>query len=162
MKTIATAFFLVTSLSVFCQNTVGLPEIINYSKQSYNAGAQNWDIKQGQNGLIYFANNEGLLTFDGTFWKLYPFPNKLIVRSLAMGPENRIYAGGQNEFGYFAPDKNGTLQFTSLKKLLSVSDLAFEYILDIVVSGENLFVRERDRIFHVDQERIQVYNNKNG
>ena len=47
------------------QNTIGLPEIINYSKQAYKAGTQNWDICQDKNGILYFANNEGLLSFDG-------------------------------------------------------------------------------------------------
>ena len=47
-----------------CQNTIGLPEIINYSKHIYKAGTQNWDICQDVNGLLYFANNEGLLSFD--------------------------------------------------------------------------------------------------
>ena len=29
-----------------CQNTIGFPDIINYSKQSYSGGLQNWHIKQ--------------------------------------------------------------------------------------------------------------------
>ncbi|MHA4846438.1 ligand-binding sensor domain-containing protein [Flavitalea antarctica] len=144
------------------QTISGIPNITNFSKNAYNAGIQNWDIAQDNNGYIYFANNEGMLRFDGTFWMLYPFPNKLIVRSLAIGPENRIYAGGQNDFGYFSPDENGTLQFTSLKKFLSAADLAFEYILDIVVSGDDVFFRERDRIFHFNQDSVKVYKNEKG
>ncbi|HQW84213.1 MAG TPA: hypothetical protein PK987_07130, partial [Ferruginibacter sp.] len=56
-------FFL--PFQVLCQNTIGLPDIINYSKPLYKAGLQNWDIKQDKNGIVYFANNEGLLSFDG-------------------------------------------------------------------------------------------------
>ena len=73
------------------QNTIGLPEIINYSKQAYKAGTQNWDICQDINGILYFANNEGLLSFDGTYWKIYPLPNKTIVRSVAIAADNKIY-----------------------------------------------------------------------
>ncbi|WP_407746560.1 hypothetical protein [Niastella sp.] len=51
------------------QNTIGLPEIINYPKQSYNAGTQNWKIAQDKKGIMYAANDEGLLSFDGSFWK---------------------------------------------------------------------------------------------
>ena len=50
--------------NAICQNTIGLPDVINYSKQSYSAGLQNWDIKQDKNGIIYVANNEGLLSFE--------------------------------------------------------------------------------------------------
>ena len=69
-------FYIFFQNNAFPQNTIGLPEIVNYSKQLYNAGAQNWDIKQDQNNIIYFGNNEGLLSFDGTFWKLYPCPTR--------------------------------------------------------------------------------------
>ena len=75
------------------QNTIGLPDVINYPKQTYGAGLQSWDFKQDKNGIIYIANNEGLLSFDGKYWKLYPLPNKTIVRSVEIGPDNKIYAG---------------------------------------------------------------------
>jgi len=46
---------------------------------------------------MYFANNEGLLSFDGTYWKGYPLPNKTILRSIAIDKNNRIYAGGKGK-----------------------------------------------------------------
>ena len=39
-------------LQLFGQNTIGLPEIVNYPKDWYKAGLQNWDIKQDQQGII--------------------------------------------------------------------------------------------------------------
>ena len=51
----------ITTKTANAQNTIGIPNIINYSKQDYHAGSQNWDIKQDSNGVTYFANNEGLL-----------------------------------------------------------------------------------------------------
>src|SRR5260221_2989316 len=72
------------------QNTIGIPAIVNYSKQTYNAGSQNWGIAQDKNGIVYFANNDGLLTFDGNFWRKYLLPNKTKVRSIAIDKNNRI------------------------------------------------------------------------
>jgi len=46
----------------FCQNTIGLPEIINYSNEDYHGGSQTWSAQQGQNGILYFANNDGVLS----------------------------------------------------------------------------------------------------
>src|SRR6187402_3640801 len=114
------------------QSYIGLREIINYEKLQYNAGAQNWDIKQDVQGRIYFANNEGLLSYDGIYWKLYPLPNKTIVRSIEFGPDNRIYAGAQDEIGYFAPDRSGKLIYTSLKALVPETDRKFADIWNIV------------------------------
>src|SRR6187549_2662298 len=82
------------------QNTIGLSDIINYTNQTYAAGAQNWDIKQDDRGILYFGNNEGLLAFDGSYWKLYKLPNKTILRSIEIGPDHKIYVGGQNEIGF--------------------------------------------------------------
>src|ERR1700683_1402417 len=112
--------FLISMEMVFCngQNIIGIPEIINYTKSMYNGGTQNRGIVQDTNGVMYFANYEGMLTFDGTTWKSYPLPNKTVVRSVAIGSDNRIYAGGQDDFGYFSPDNNGRLVYTSLKSLL--------------------------------------------
>src|SRR5689334_19537969 len=98
----------------FSQNTIGLPDIINYSKQYYKAGAQNRQIRQDKKGILYFANSEGVLTFDGINWKTYPLPNKSIVRSLEFGKDNKLYVGGQDEFGYFSPAENGELTYHSL------------------------------------------------
>src|SRR4051812_20504651 len=118
-------FLLVFSTCSFSQNTIGLPDIINYHADEYNAGTQNWDIAEDTNEFIYFANNDGLLRFDGTSWKLYQLPNKTIVRSVAIGKDGRIYVGSQNEMGFFSPDQNGKLVYTSLKNLLSPADYTF-------------------------------------
>lgn len=142
----------------FCQNTIGIPNIINYPTATYNAGTQNWDIIQDENDFIYFANNDGLLRFDGTNWKLYPLPNKSILRSLVEGQDKKIYAGGQNEIGYFSPDNNGRLVFTSLKKLLSPNDYSFADIWDVVSYADNIFFKAKDKIFQYNHKTIKVYN----
>ena len=125
-------FFLLFPVFANCQNTIGLPDIINYSKLSYNAGLQNWDIKQDRNGIVYFANNEGLLSFDGKNWKIYPLPNKTIVRSVEIGNDNKIYVGGQDELGYFSPDVTGTLVYHSLTNLIPTKHRSFEDVWDII------------------------------
>jgi ligand-binding sensor domain-containing protein/DNA-binding CsgD family transcriptional regulator len=139
------------------QNTIGIPDIINYSKEDYNAGTQNRGIVQDKNGVIYFANQEGLLTYDGSYWRTYPLPNKTIVRSLVIGKDNKIYAGGQNDFGYFSPDKNGKLVYTSLKTLLSEKNSSFSDIWNIVSVGDGIFFMSREKIFQYTNKSITVY-----
>ena len=92
--TYSTLFLFLVALQSLAQNTIGIPNIVNYSKQLYTAGSQNWNIAQDSNGIMYFANNDGLLSFDGTFWRKYELPNRTIVRSVAIDNENRIYVGG--------------------------------------------------------------------
>ncbi|WP_153795936.1 ligand-binding sensor domain-containing protein [Foetidibacter luteolus] len=148
---------LLPALQAFCQNTIGLPEIVNYPKQVFKAGTQNWDACQDANGLLYFANNEGLLSFDGTHWRLYPLPNKTIVRSLALGQDNRIYVGGQDELGYFLPDNNGQLAYHSLTALIPDNYRSFSDVWDIVSSGKQLFFRSNQKIFVYSNGKITVF-----
>ena len=149
--------FLSFAFAASAKNPIGLPEIINYEKTVYNGGTQNWDIQQDRNGIMYFANNEGLLTFDGTYWKTYPLPNKTIVRSIAIAGDNKIYAGGQDEFGYFSPSKNGKLQFHSLKDKLPVNYRSFADMWDIVSFGNDVFFRTDRAVFKLSNNRIKVF-----
>ncbi len=157
MRTIAVIFFLGFGCHAFCQNTIGLPEIINYSKQAYSAGSQNWDIKQDEGGVLYFANNEGLLSFDGTFWKSYPHPNKTIVRAIEIAADQKIYTGGQNEIGYFSADKRGQLVYHSLLDMIPAADRSFDDVWNICTYGNDIFFRTNKRIFQLSNNKITVY-----
>ena len=150
-------FLLLLPIFASSQNTIGLPDIINYSKLSYNAGLQNWDVKQDKNGIVYFANNEGLLSFDGKNWKLYPLPNKTIVRSVEIGSDHKIYVGGQDELGYFAPNANGNLVYSSLTSLIPAKFRSFEDVWDIVSLGTSIFFRSPNKIFQYNGGAITVF-----
>ncbi len=150
-------FLLCFPLNIFCQNTIGLPDVVNYTKQSYSAGLQNWDIKQDKNGIIYVANNEGLLSFDGKKWKLYELPNKTIVGSVEIGNDGKIYVGGQDELGYFSPSQNGQLQYHSLTPGIPLKDRSFGDVWDIVSVDKNIFFRTTNKIFKFTNESAATF-----
>lgn len=142
---------------LLAQNTIGLPDISNYKKHQYNAGTQNWDIEQDENGFLYFANNEGLLVFDGKHWKNYPLPNKTIVRSVHLAPDHNLYVGGQDEIGYFSPGLNGMLIYHSLISKLPPSDRNFGDVWDIVSINEDIFFRTANRLFKLNNDQFSIY-----
>lgn len=144
-------------LLAFSQNTIGLPDVINYTKQDYAAGLQNWDIKQDQNGIIYFANNEGLLSFDGNSWNLYPLPNKTVVRSVSISQDGKIYVGGQDELGYFSPNNNGVLTYHSLTGSIPSKDKSFGDVWDIASFNSNIFFRCSNKIFKFSNREMVTY-----
>lgn len=98
--------------SVFCL-AQQLPPIVKYSKDVYKAGIQNWMISQDNHRFMYFANNEGLLEFNGSKWILNPSPNETIMRSVNC-INDRIYTGAFMEFGFWKRAQNGKLVYTSL------------------------------------------------
>jgi ligand-binding sensor domain-containing protein len=157
-RTACLFLLLVISLFAKSQNTIGIPAIVNYPKETYSAGSQNWGIAQDKNGMIYFANNQGLLSFDGTFWRKYPLPNKTIARSVAVDEDGRIYVGGQAEFGYFYPSKNGSLAYTSLMPLLQEKSKDFTDVWNICIYQNKIFFRAYRKIFEYDRKKITVYD----
>jgi ligand-binding sensor domain-containing protein/DNA-binding CsgD family transcriptional regulator len=149
--------FVLFPLTSFGQNTIGLPDVINYSKQSYAAGLQNWDIKQDKNGIVYIANNEGLLSFDGRYWTLYPLPNRTNVRSVEIGSDNKIYVGGQDELGYFAPAENGRLIYHPLNGFIPAKDQSFGDVWDIVAYKKDVFFRTSTKIFKFSNQSVATF-----
>ncbi len=149
--------FLFFPLSVFAQNTIALPHVTNYTKQSYKGGLQNWKLKQDRSGIIYIANNEGMLTFDGNYWELYPLTNKTIVRSLEISSDGKIFAGGQDEAGYFLPNKRGRLEYHSIIDKIPPQYRSFGDIWDIIELEESIYFRANNYIFKWNSGKITVY-----
>ncbi len=79
MKFILYILFFIITGPLISSDSVWQRNIINYERNIYMAGSQNWSVKQNPNNRkIYFANTSGLLEFDGIFWSLYPIRNKLV------------------------------------------------------------------------------------
>lgn len=108
---------------------------------------------------MYAANDEGLLSFDGSFWKKYTLPGGTGVRSLAVGHDGRIYIGSQGEIGYFEPGKNGKLQYRSLNDLIPENEKDFTDIWDVVPVGNEVFFRSFRKIFQLQNDKITVFGN---
>jgi DNA-binding CsgD family transcriptional regulator len=144
------------------QSGISTPTIKNYIHSDYNAGAEIFGARQDKNGLLYFANNDGLLTFDGSYWKIYPLPNKAAVKSLAIDPSGRIYVGGQDEIGYFFPDKEGVLKFHSIKQLMPVKARQFADIWDVVLFNNEVFFRTIECIFEYGGNEIRTFDTYGG
>ena len=88
---------------VAAQDIPFVPPAFNYNTSNYNAGNQNWAISQDTNEIMYFANNRGLLSFDGVNWTLHVLPNNQGVKSIFIdnsinSASQRIYIGSFEEF----------------------------------------------------------------
>ncbi len=132
--------------------SIGSPLVSNYDVSQIPAGTQTWMIDIAPSGLAYFANNEGMLEFDGTKWRLYPLPRKTVVRSVKATADERIYVGGYNEVGYFQADANGMLLFNSLQQLIPVEVRDFGEVWKIFEMGERIIFQTFSHllIYHMD------------
>lgn len=132
------------------KSQLGLPLIKNYMPDEYKGGIQNWQIAQDKRGVIYVANNLGLLQFDGNDWKIHYASGASKLRSMAISGDGRIYVGKQGDFGYFEADSIGSLKYHSLKKSIpegyqNLGETWKTYIID-------------DEVYFCTFSYIYVYN----
>jgi ligand-binding sensor domain-containing protein/DNA-binding CsgD family transcriptional regulator len=130
----------------------------NFSKAEYSGGTQSWDFAQDGDGILYMANNEGLIEFDGVNWALHPVANKTIVRSIAADGKGRIYVGAQGEIGFFSPDVQGRLAYTSFQPLLAQLKRKAEDFWDALLAADGaLFFRSGNQIIRIKDGRVQSW-----
>lgn len=101
---------------------LGIPEINYFNRRVYGGATQNWKITQADNGLIYAANNDGILEFDGSEWRLLPKATNVINRSV-LAHNGKIYIGAYNEFGYYEYNGINDLEYHSLSSTPELSSL---------------------------------------
>ena len=89
--------------------------VVNYTRQQYHSGNQNWQAAQSKEGWMYFANNKGLLEFDGNTWQTYPLPGNVKVRSVRVCGDT-IYVGALGQFGLFTRNPKGELIYHRLSE----------------------------------------------
>jgi DNA-binding CsgD family transcriptional regulator len=118
MRIVRNILILFFCTSVFSVAQDFTPIVKQFGKQDYGASNQNWSVAQDSRGLMYFANNQGLLQFDGNLWELFRMPQNKLVRSVYIDKQDRIYVGSFEEFGYFEKLHNGKLMYHSLSDSL--------------------------------------------
>ena len=133
--------------------------VINFTRHSYMAANQNWMVGQADNGWMYFANNHGLLEFDGVYWNTYPIDNQAKLRSLKIS-DRRIYVGALGQFGFFEPDKYGRLQYTCLSGNLEKEGII--NIWNIHAMGNRVYFQADGAVYYLENERVGKINCQKG
>ncbi|MDD3079830.1 MAG: triple tyrosine motif-containing protein [Paludibacter sp.] len=124
------------------------PFVRNFNKKVMSAGSQNWAMTQSSNDWMYFANNNGLLEFDGNRWSTFPIKNYTNVRSVLYdAKDEKIYAGAYNMFGYYSRNKSGLLTFQSMNEKLAKQDRQFTEIWNIDKTDNYIFFQADNDIF---------------
>jgi len=158
-KALLTVLVFISSLLCIAQE---LPPIVKYSSSIYNAGNQNWMISQDKNQFIFFANNEGLLEFNGSNWNLYPSPNETIIRSVKVVGD-KIYTGCYMEFGYWSREANNQLKYHSLSNKIKNKIVDDEQFWNILNHEQWIIFQSLNQIYIYDSktEKFTIITPKN-
>jgi AraC family chitin signaling transcriptional activator len=142
--------YILVLLASFVVSAQEHPPVMSYNPDTYVAENQNWSISQTSDQTMYFANNSGLLEYDGTNWKLYPVPDKSIVRSVK-AINNLIYTGSYMDFGVWKRNNKSILEYTSLVQQFNIELVEDEQFWDIMKLDNWLIFQSLSRIYLVNE-----------
>ncbi|RTY66656.1 histidine kinase [Flavobacterium sp. LS1P28] len=154
MKVKITIIILLSLISsqLFAQEL--LPFVENYNKSDYKGDNQIWNVAQGNDDAMYFANNYYLLRYDGVKWEKYTLPNKTIIRSILVDGD-RIYSGSYKEFGYWYRKKGKMLYVSLSDKTKVFEDSDNEEIWKIFKFKGKIYFQSFNGIFLYDGKAIK-------
>ena len=134
-----------------CQHT---PPVLNYKASAYKAHQQNWAIDQASDRIMYMANSEGLLSYNGNTWTLHNTKNQKIVRSVKI-VKNRIYTGSYGEIGYWTSGECNELAYHSLTSLVPENAIAKEEIWNILPINDKIYFQSFSVLLVYDGKKIE-------
>ncbi|MBS1663647.1 MAG: hypothetical protein JST68_21570 [Bacteroidetes bacterium] len=75
--------------------------------------------------------------------------------------DDRVYVGGQQDFGYFDIDAKGALSYRSLKPEIPAGETDFTDVWRVVHYGADVFFQSNKRIFRLHDGHITAYKSIN-
>jgi hypothetical protein len=159
---IAAVLMMLMSANSTAQSSLsGLPFVKNFQTVEYKAGIQNWDIVQDKRGILYIANNFGLLEYDGQRWHTYGVGSGTKVRSVAIDRHGKIFVGCQGDFGYFFPNSRGQLTYFSLADSLSPEYRNFDEAWSIYIDNDKVYFCTFALIYVYEHGKLSVIKPEN-
>ena len=154
----AFSILLLTFLFVGVLQAQEIPELIEFSKTDYQANHQNWDFAEDCQGNLIVANTAGVLHYNGHQWQKIPIANQAKVRSVYVGPDCRIYAGGYQTFGFIDMSHDGGPVYQSLSDSIFRGE---EEIWQIFGNDQGVLFQTFSNAYFFDFESVQVFTPDN-
>jgi AraC family chitin signaling transcriptional activator len=155
LKAAALKLFFLFLFTASLQAQELLPFVENFTKSEYQGDNQNWNITQGNDHAMYFANNHYFLRYNGVKWEKYMMPNKTIIRAtMAIG--DKIYCGSYKEFGYWKRI-DGRMKYFSLtrNRNLFSGRSANEEIWKIFTKDGRIYFQSFNELFIYDSHGVE-------
>jgi len=136
----------------------GLPFTVNISPTQYNAHEDNFDITQGADGVMYFANFAGVLTFDGSKWEKVPLAGGLRALSVETASDGTVYAGGIGDFGKMGKNEFGATTYNSLCDTAWTEPVGA--VFEIITHQTGVYFFTAKKIFILSDNKIETVSMK--
>ncbi|WP_017729850.1 ATP-binding protein [Nafulsella turpanensis] len=124
--------------------------IKTFSAGDYKATSINYSAVEGEDGVVYFANESGVLAYDGSEWTLISVKDFSAVTAL-LAKDERIFVGAGNELGYIERNAEGVYEYTSLRHLLELPrEESVGFIWQIVSVGKDIYFSSMEMLLRYD------------
>lgn len=151
--------FLVTGLMAVvhvCASEADTLGIRSFEAGVYKATSLNYTGIEARDGTLFFANESGVLHYDGSEWNLIPISNFSAATAL-LETNDKIYVGGRDEFGYLQPDSTGRYTYHSLRHLLNLAEgEKITNIWQIIPLGDDIYFQSIEMILRYDGQHIDA------
>ena len=120
-------------------------------------GPQIFGIAPHPRGTVLFANNNGLIAYDGATPRVTPVGKSGVAFSVATAADGRIFVGGSHTFGEMIQEPDGTLIYQPFEADLQGDDRHFSDVWQVFVSAKNrVFFRSPERVFILQDGDVLV------
>ncbi len=127
-----------------------------FDYKTYNAHQENWGIVQDDRGIIYVANNSGILQYDGVQWRIIPTPNNIGAISIDRSDNGVIFVGLENGFGYLAADSIGQLHYRALNNQLSSDHNKITDVWKVHSLSEGVYFLTLSKLYFWNGDSIKI------
>ena len=140
-----------------------IPEITNYPPEVNGGFTSNWGITEGLDGKLYFANNYGVLVYDGKTWSNIILDNNDPARSIATDKLGNIIVGSRGNFGFISNNGSGDPIYKSLNEYLDDKNYKNRDIIyeTFSLADGQIFFRSLNNLFFYKDKKIKVIKKVN-
>ncbi|WP_415909666.1 ligand-binding sensor domain-containing protein [Oleiharenicola sp. Vm1] len=139
------------------QEEAGRPVFRDFRPTDYRGHPQAFSLVESPEGFLYLGNQEGVIEFDGARWTHLPAPTSLVYR-LAFGADGKLWAGGNDEVGYYLPDASGRRVYHSVRHQLPAEMLPFGPAA-VVTDGPRTYITGPRGVVQCEDGRFTAWPN---
>lgn len=148
--------FLSVSAAAQNLNPSGIKPVQNFPPYIYRGSVQNWAVTQDSAGIMYFANNSGIMIYDGSEWQIIKMDNDATVRMVNYGNDNRVYVGAVSRLGFLYRDPQNRIKYKALENLIPEEHREFLDVWDILFTDNEVVFRTDKYLYIWDGKKFSV------
>ena len=146
-----------TLIAAWDDHWQGAPSLDFFPNQIIGATPQISVMVQDPQGRL-FVGSDALLEYDGVGWTSHPLPDSYNLMALCYGPDRKLWAGAQNQIGYYTENPSGAFVFTSLLPRLPAEHRRIDSTWACGLVGDQVYFICQSKVLRWDGVNFTVWD----